>query len=437
MKLLHQVFARRVDGLAAADRLDHLVEDVERTQQAFDDVGAFARLAQVVLRAAADDLLAVLDEELQHALEAEQPRVAIDQRQHLHAKGLLQRRVLEEVGEHILWLDGARQLDDDAHPRAVGLVAQVADALDLAIAHQVGDALDQRSLVGLVGQLGDDDARAPAADLLEVRLGLDDQPRLAHRIALGDGVGVILALAFLAVAIEDAAGGEVRPLDKVHQLFAGDVVDFVEAVDHKDQRIDDLAQVVRRDVGRHADGDAAGAVDEQVGQRGGHDIRLAQRVVEVVVPLDGLFFQVFEHEVGQPRQPRLGVAHGRGVVAVDAAEVALPVDQRVAQAEGLRHAHHRIVDRGVAVRVILAEHLADDACALLVRLVVGEREVVPHRVENAAVHRLQPIAHIGQRARHDHAHGVVEIRGLHLLRNVGGADKAGVIHVGGAICAIA
>ena len=28
--------------------------------------------------------------------------------------------------------------------------------------------------------------------------------------------------------------------------------------------VDDLAEIVRRDVGRHADGDAAGAVDQQV-----------------------------------------------------------------------------------------------------------------------------------------------------------------------------
>ena len=34
--------------------------------------------------------------------------------------------------------------------------------------------------------------------------------------------------------------------------------------DQRDQRIDDLAEVVRRDVGRHADGDAGRAVDQQV-----------------------------------------------------------------------------------------------------------------------------------------------------------------------------
>ena len=44
-------------------------------------------------------------------------------------------------------------------------------------------------------------------------------------------------------------------------------------------------------------------------------------------------------------QPRLGVAHGRGVIAVDVAEIALPVDQRIAHGEILRQTHQRVVDR--------------------------------------------------------------------------------------------
>jgi len=40
-------------------------------------------------------------------------------------------------------------------------------------------------------------------------------------------------------------------------------------VDERDRRGDDLAQVVRRDVRRHADGDPGRAVDEQVRERDG------------------------------------------------------------------------------------------------------------------------------------------------------------------------
>ncbi len=106
---------------------------------------AIPRTLQFILRAASQHLLAVLDEELQHPLQAQHARLAVHQRQHLHAKGLLQRRQLEEVGQDILGLHIARQFDHHAHARAVALVAQVGDALDLAIAHQRGNALQQRT----------------------------------------------------------------------------------------------------------------------------------------------------------------------------------------------------------------------------------------------------------------------------------------------------
>ena len=67
------------------------------------------------------------------------------------------------------------------------------------------------------------------------------------------------------------------------------------------------------------------------------------------------------------RHAHFGVAHRRRRIAVDRAEIALAVDQQVAHRERLRHAHDRVVDRGIAVRVILADHVADHARALLVR----------------------------------------------------------------------
>ena len=87
------------------------------------------------------------------------------------------------------------------------------------------------------------------------------------------------------------------------------------------------------------------------------------------------------------------------------------VDERHAQREGLRHAHQRVVDRGVAVRVVVAHHVADDLGALAV-LGVGGQVLLPHRVEDAALHRLQAVAHVGQRARGDDRQRVVEIARL-------------------------
>ena len=67
------------------------------------------------------------------------------------------------------------------------------------------------------------------------------------------------------------------------------------------------------------------------------------------------------------REARLGVSVGGRGVAVDRAVVALAVDERVAHREVLGEADHRVVDARVAVRVVVAEHVADDRGALAVR----------------------------------------------------------------------
>ena len=57
-------------------------------------------------------------------------------------------------------------------------------------------------------------------------------------------------------------------------------------VEQRDAGVRHLAQVVRRDVGRHADGDARAAVQQQVRHARRQDRRLLERAVEVRRPVD-------------------------------------------------------------------------------------------------------------------------------------------------------
>ena len=132
------------------------------------------------------------------------------------------------------------------------------------------------------------------------------------------------------------------------------------------QRGAQLARVVRRNAGRHADRDAAGAVRQQVGERRRQDHRLLVAAVVGRAEVDGVLIDAVQQRARDLGQAGLGVAHGRGIVAVDIAEVALAVDQRVALRELLREAHHGVVDRDLAVRVELADDVADHARAFLV-----------------------------------------------------------------------
>ena len=185
-------------------------------------------------------------------------------------------------------------------------------------------------------------------------------------------------------------------------------------VDEREAGADDLIEIVRRDIGRHADGDAGRAVDQQVRQSGRQHQRLVFRAVVVGREVDGFLFEIGQHLVGDAAHADFGVAHRRRRVAVDRTEVALTVDQHVAQREILRHAHDGVVHRDVAVRVVLTDDVTDHARRFFVGLVVVVAELV-HGEQHAPVHWLQPVAHVRQRPPHDHAHGVIEVRAAHLV----------------------
>ncbi len=311
--------------------------------------------------------------------------------------------MLEQLVEHHLGDGLALQFDDDAHARAVGLVAQVGDLGDLLLAHQLGDLLDEQRLVHLIRQFGDDDGGLALLERLGVGLGAHHHPAPAGLVALADA----------GAAHDQAAGGEVGPFDEAHEVAAGER----RVVDERHRGRDGLAQVVRRYVGGHAHGDARAAVDQQVGEARRQHRRLFPALVVVGRPVDRLGVDVAQHLGGDAGQAAFGVAHGGRGVAVDGAEVAVPVDQEIADGEVLGHPHQGVVDGLVAVGVEITHDIPDDAGALAVGP-VGLHAGVVHAEQHAPVHRLETVADVGQSAPHDHAHGVVEVGRAHLVRDL-------------------
>ena len=191
----------------------------------------------------------------------------------------------------------------------------------------------------------------------------------------------------------------------------------------------DLAQVVRRDLGGHADGDAGRAVDEQVGEAARQHRRLQRLAVVVRDEVDGVLLDVPHHLHGDRGHPALGVSRGGGAVVAARAEVALAVDERVAQRPVLHEAHEGVVDRRVAVRVVVTHDVADDARALVVAA-VGAVAAVVHRVDDAPVHGLEAVAHVGQGAADDDRHRVLDVAALHLGVEVDRLDPVVLADVG-------
>ena len=157
---------------------------------------------------------------------------------------------------------------------------------------------------------------------------------------------------------------------------------------------------MRGDRGRHADRDALRPVGQEVREGAGEDDGFLVLLVVGLAEIDRVLVDAVEEEARDLGHARLGVAVGGGVVAVDIAEIALPVDQRIALGEVLGEAHQRVIDRLVAVRVELADDVADDAGAFLeggARIELQE----PHGMEDAAVDGLEAVAGVGQCPAHD------------------------------------
>ena len=402
LETLHEAGAGLVRAGGSADQGHHFVDVVDGDAQAFQDVGAGLGLLQVVAGAADDHLAAVVHEAGQGRLEVEQHGTVVHHGQHVDAEAGLQRRVLVQTVDDDVRDGAALQVDDHADALAVGLVAQVGDAVDLVLIDQAGDLLHQRGLVEAEGDLADDDG-------LQALLALFHFQAAAHLHGAATGVvGVGQALA----RVDEAARGEVRALDHVHEVRDG----ALGIVQQHLQGVAQLAQVVGRDVGGHAHGDARRTVEQQVGHLGGQHRGLLQGVVVVGPEVHGLLVDVGQELAGQARHAHFRVTHGGRGVAVDGAEVALPVHQRVAHGEILGQTHQGIVHGAVAVGVVLTDDVTDDARRFLVRTVVTVGQLVLG-VHDAPVHGLEAVARVGDGAPDDDRKGILQIGFAEFLLN--------------------
>ena len=333
---------------------------------------------------------------LQRFGERDDPRRhAVDQHVHVDRDAGLELAEAEQRFHQRRRLDrAALRLEHDAHVFG-RLVADVGEQRQLALVEQVGDLLDQARLLHAVRDFGHDRDPAAAPGVFLLPAGAEPEGAAACPVGLEDR-GLVVD--------DDAAGRKVGTLDESGErlgLGAG-------MGDEIERRVAKLGDVVRRDRGRHADGDALRAVGEQVRHRRGHHDRLFRVARVIVAPVDRVLFDALHQQARDVGQARLGVAVGGGVIAVDVAEIALPFDQRITRGEVLREAHKGLVDRLVAVRMERAHDVADDLGAFLERGAGIEPEDV-HAVEDAAMHGLEAVARVGQRPAHDGRERIGEI----------------------------
>ena len=144
----------------------------------------------------------------------------------------------------------------------------------------MSDALHQPRLVHLIRNLGDDDGLTIFIESLDRGLGAH------HEAASASAVG----LENPRPPIDDARGGKVRPLHEFQnfrQLRVG-------IVHQRDGGIDDLSQIVWRDVGCHSHSNSVRSIHQQIRNARGEHVRLDFAAVIVRAEVDGFLVQILK-----------------------------------------------------------------------------------------------------------------------------------------------
>ena len=283
--------------------------------------------------------------------------------------------------------DAARPGFDDEPHLLRRFVADIAHERQFARLHQVRHPFDEAGFLDLPGNFRDDDLVAALGKLLHIPPCTKAKSAAAGVIGLGDGT---------AGLHQHTACGEIRPGHEFRKLADGRLGEL----DQMQKRVAKFARIVGRDRGRHADGDAGGAIGKQIGKGGGQDERFAFLAVIGFAEINRILVDAGEKRAGHRRQPRLGVAHGGRVVAVDIPEIPLPVHKRITHRERLGEAHQRVIDGSVAMGMIFADNVAHHPGAFL-ESGGGVQPELKHGIQQTPMHRLEPVAHVRQGAGHD------------------------------------
>jgi len=97
--------------------------------------------------------------------------------------------------------------------------------------------------------------------------------------------------------------------------------------------------------------------------------------------------------MSQPVHANFGITHRRCRVAVNRTEVALAVNKGVAHGEVLGHTNDGVIDRRIAMGMVLTDDVTDNASRFLVRLVVVVVQFI-HGEQDPPVNRFKAVSHV-------------------------------------------
>ena len=207
-------------------------------------------LAQLVASTSGNNVLLVLQIVFQHLLEVQNTRLAVNQRQHDDTKGALQGSMLVQTVQNNVRNSITLQLNNNLHAIfKAGEVINLGNAFDYAVLSQVSNILNQVSFVNLIGDFGNNDMVLALVGRHNFSLGADFYYAAAGVISAGN--------TFLAQ--NAGTSREVRAFDSRHQLRNF----HIRVINQHNKAVNNLAQIVRRNVSSHTYCDTGTAVNQQ------------------------------------------------------------------------------------------------------------------------------------------------------------------------------
>src|SRR5436853_82060 len=213
-------------------------------------------------RSSGHDLPPMLDEDIKSVDKIQRSRLAVYDREIDDAEALLHRREFVEIIEHDVGYGIALQFQDDPHAFSIRFIAQVRNAFEFLIVDKLGDALEEPGFIDLVWDLGDYDGHS----LCGLSNAVNRDPRPHHNRA----PACFICLSNSFSTIDETAGRKVRTGNHSHDGLQP----CVGVLNQIHSGFDNLVEVVRRDIGRHSNGDSTRAVYKQIRISGGKYDRL-------------------------------------------------------------------------------------------------------------------------------------------------------------------
>ena len=378
--------------LGGADDVDGLIDVQQDGGQTLEQMQPLFLAVEVVVGAAADTLHSEGRPLLQDLPHAHDAGLAGDEDVEVGAEAVFQRGGLEQLRHQLFRVHAALEVEGELEAVQVGLVAHVADLFDLAGLDQLGDLVHDGFHRG---------GRRDLGDLDHVLAG--------HHVVPGTDLhaaaAILVNFPHLGFVVQDlAAAHEIRG-----GHGGGDVV--LGILHQGDGGVAQLRQIERADVACHADRNAQRVVGQNGREGDGQQGRLGGGAVVVGDEINGLLVDVPEQLLADIFELGLGVTgSGAGhIAAVSFAEVALAVHKGHEQTfVAAAHAHHGVIDGGVAVGVQVHGAAHDVG-----RFGAGafQQPHLVHGVEQLAVGGLEAVD-LRQGAGDDDAHRIGHIVGL-------------------------